>query len=30
MGYYKSLRQSILKFNDPQAISQQIASLIKR
>ena len=30
MEFCKYLGQSVLKFNDPQAIIQQIVSLIKR
>ena len=30
MDFFKSLRQSFLKFNHPEAISKQLATLIKR
>ena len=30
MDFFKSLRQSLLKFNDPEAITKQLTALIKR
>ena len=30
MDFFKHLGQSFLKFNDPEAISKQLAPLIKR
>ena len=30
MDFYKSLGQPILKFDDPEAISQQLTALLKR
>ena len=30
MDFLKSLQQSFIKFNDPEAISNQLAALIKR
>ena len=29
MDFYKSLGQSILKFDDPESISQQLTALLK-
>ena len=30
MNFFKSSEQSLLKFNDPVAISEQLTALIKR
>ena len=29
-GFFESLRQSLLKFNDPEANSKQLTALLKR